>query len=152
MQRSALCRSRRELSNAYLLAKFGFDTAENEPCQVSSKSSYQALRALHGGEAPLSAGAPVRTLGQIGMSDPAGGGMYIHVVRSEKLCWKPHLSLLMSRIRTGNCRLKINRREKAYTTTRITHSWRVLFNSSALGGFAAGRASALPHRSLVIVP
>ena len=46
---SALCRSRRELSNAYLLAKFGFDTAdlqflkiirstaaaaENEPCQV----------------------------------------------------------------------------------------------------------------------
>ena len=34
MQRSALCRSRRELSNEYLLAKFGFDAAENEPCQV----------------------------------------------------------------------------------------------------------------------
>ena len=34
MQRSALCRSRRELSNAYLLAKFRFDTAENEPCTV----------------------------------------------------------------------------------------------------------------------
>ena len=34
MQRSALCRSRRELSNAYLLAKFDFDTAENEPCKV----------------------------------------------------------------------------------------------------------------------
>ena len=31
---SALCRSRRELSNAYLLAKFGLHTAENEPCQV----------------------------------------------------------------------------------------------------------------------
>ena len=30
VQRSALCRSRRELSNAYLLAKFRFDTAENE--------------------------------------------------------------------------------------------------------------------------
>ena len=29
-----MCRSRRELSNAYFLAKFGFDTAENEPCQV----------------------------------------------------------------------------------------------------------------------
>ena len=26
--------SRRELSNAYFLAKFGFDTAENEPCEV----------------------------------------------------------------------------------------------------------------------
>ena len=39
-----MCRSRRELSNLlfeqiansneYLLAKFGFDTAENEPCEV----------------------------------------------------------------------------------------------------------------------
>ena len=27
-------RARRELSNAYLLAKFGFDTAENEPFKV----------------------------------------------------------------------------------------------------------------------
>ena len=29
-----MCRSRPELSNAYLLAKVGFDTAENEPCKV----------------------------------------------------------------------------------------------------------------------
>ena len=29
-----MCRFRREPSNAYFLAKFGFDTAENEPCQV----------------------------------------------------------------------------------------------------------------------
>ena len=29
VQRSALCTSRRELSNEYLLAKFGFDTADN---------------------------------------------------------------------------------------------------------------------------
>ena len=34
VQRSALCRSRRELSNAFLVAKFGFDTAENEPSKV----------------------------------------------------------------------------------------------------------------------
>ena len=34
VQRSALCRSRRELSNEYLLAKFGFDTAENELSKV----------------------------------------------------------------------------------------------------------------------
>ena len=34
MQRSALCRSRRELSNEYLLAKFGFDAAENELAKV----------------------------------------------------------------------------------------------------------------------
>ena len=29
-----MCRSRRELSNAYLLAKIGVDTAENEPLEV----------------------------------------------------------------------------------------------------------------------
>ena len=37
MQRSALCRSRRELSNEYLLAKIGADTAENEPLEVWGK-------------------------------------------------------------------------------------------------------------------
>ena len=30
---SALCRSRRELSNAHFLAKFGFDTAQNETAE-----------------------------------------------------------------------------------------------------------------------
>ena len=34
---SALCRSRRELSNEYLLAKVGVDTAENEPLAVRGK-------------------------------------------------------------------------------------------------------------------
>ena len=29
-----MCRSRRELSNAYFVAKFVLDTAGNEPCQV----------------------------------------------------------------------------------------------------------------------
>ena len=37
MQRSALCRSRRELSNEYLLAKIGVDTAENEPLEIWGK-------------------------------------------------------------------------------------------------------------------
>ena len=40
MQRSALCRSRRELSNAYFVAKFGLDTAENEPCQVCPTEAF----------------------------------------------------------------------------------------------------------------
>ena len=39
-----MCRSRRELSNAYLLAKFGFDTAENEPFQVCPLSAYRSPR------------------------------------------------------------------------------------------------------------
>ena len=34
VQRSALCRSRRELSNEYLVAKIGVDTAENELLEV----------------------------------------------------------------------------------------------------------------------
>ena len=39
MQRSALCRSRGELSNEYLLAKIGVDTAENEPLEVWVENS-----------------------------------------------------------------------------------------------------------------
>ena len=42
-----MCRSRRELSNAYLLAKFVSDTAENEPCKVGwlqrSSGRYRSL-------------------------------------------------------------------------------------------------------------
>ena len=34
VERSALCRSRRELSNEFLFATFGFDTAGNEPCKL----------------------------------------------------------------------------------------------------------------------
>ena len=34
VQRGALCRSRRELSNAYFVATFRIDTAENDPCEV----------------------------------------------------------------------------------------------------------------------
>ena len=43
VQRSALCRFRRELSIEYLLAKIGFDTAENEPCKVCRP----VLRLMH---------------------------------------------------------------------------------------------------------
>ena len=41
-----MCRSRQELSNEYLLAKFGFDTAENEPCKVCPISAYILLLLL----------------------------------------------------------------------------------------------------------
>ena len=46
MQRSALCRSRRELSNAYLLANIGVDTAENEPLEVWGENSIQIITSL----------------------------------------------------------------------------------------------------------
>ena len=49
MQRSALCRSRRELSNEDLLAKIGVDTAENEPLEVWGKIiQYYSFVSLHG--------------------------------------------------------------------------------------------------------
>ena len=41
---ATVSRSRRELSNEYLLAKFGFDTAENEPCKVCPLSAYRSPR------------------------------------------------------------------------------------------------------------
>ena len=51
MQRSALCRSRRELSNdpnsnAYFLAKFGLDTAENQPASQPRTSLVNFARSL----------------------------------------------------------------------------------------------------------
>ena len=75
MQRSALCRSRRELSNdpnsnEYLLAKFGFDTAENELSKVcrskqailtpghKSGSFWKVIRSAK--EAPQERGRPTR--------------------------------------------------------------------------------------------
>ena len=44
MQWNVLCRSRRELSDAYFAAKFGFDTADNEPFQVCPLSAYRSPR------------------------------------------------------------------------------------------------------------
>ena len=64
MQRSALCRSRRELSNEYLLAKFGFDTAENEPCKVCPLSAYGSPRS----ERELEPDTPLCTL-EVGRED-----------------------------------------------------------------------------------
>ena len=34
IEQSALCRSQQEFSNEYLVAKIGFDKAENEPCKI----------------------------------------------------------------------------------------------------------------------
>ena len=49
MQTSELCKSRRELSNAYLLAKFGFDPAENEPYHLVRRPSPSGLLAVLAG-------------------------------------------------------------------------------------------------------
>ena len=49
-----MCRSRRELSNEYLLAKIGVDTAENEPLVVRGENSiHYSLHSLGGTHEPL---------------------------------------------------------------------------------------------------
>ena len=70
MQRGALRRSRRELSNAYIFAKCGFDTAENEPSKVwpiAAPPSAVAAAAGAAGRPALAAllqrAAPVRWAG-----------------------------------------------------------------------------------------
>ena len=57
MQRSALCGSRRELSNEYLLAKIGVDTAENEPLEVWGEISIQY--SLHSSGRQISRGSRI---------------------------------------------------------------------------------------------
>ena len=58
MQRSVLCRSRRELSNEYLVftlylfAKFGFDKAENEPSKVWSQGAKEPADSSEVGPLP----------------------------------------------------------------------------------------------------
>ena len=65
-----MCRSRRELSNEYLLAKFGFDTADNEPCKVCPLSAYRSPRyglvplanALKGADSVMLQGAAIQAM------------------------------------------------------------------------------------------
>ena len=86
VQRSALCRSRRELSNAYFVAKFGFDTAENEPYQVSRR---RAARAPAGRGAPR--GPPVVPL----LAAPTPAAL-TWAVRLEIYDWKGRAGIFFS--------------------------------------------------------
>ena len=63
VQRSVLCRSRRELSDEYLLslAKFGFDTAENEPSKVRSPIAVENPRMRKRPSKILKPASPWRT-------------------------------------------------------------------------------------------
>ena len=61
-------RSRRELSSAYFLAKFCFDTAENKPCQVWPTPR----NAADGPDLPDVAGLPPDVLGRPDAAGVAG--------------------------------------------------------------------------------
>ena len=85
MQRSALCRSRRELSNAYFVAKFGLDTAENEPCQVCPIPR-NAARNEH---LQLRRGRRERPRkGRSGKLDRARSRLYRSQILQENMRWK----------------------------------------------------------------
>ena len=100
VQRSALCRSRRELSNAYFLAKFRFDAAENEPAKNLQKfakfansadpnSLTRYTRSLTTAEdreaSPLRDPSPVRVI--------TGKDFAKIVDRLSPPAWKMHFSL-----------------------------------------------------------
>ena len=59
-----MCRSRRELSNEYLLAKIGVDTAENELLEVWGENSiqYSIVSLAAAGAAERSGGRQMRAL------------------------------------------------------------------------------------------
>ena len=60
-----MCKSRQALSNAYLLAKFGFDTAENEACKDCPLSAYRSPR-YHPDEIRRAQGCAAELKGSIG--------------------------------------------------------------------------------------
>ena len=74
-----MCRSRRELSNEYLLAKIGVDTAENEPCKVCPLSVYRSPRYFKTESKALST------------ADPEPAPMLRLAMR---LCWRGELRVL----------------------------------------------------------
>ena len=87
---SALCRSRRELSNEYLLAKFGFDTAENEPFKVCPLFTYRSPRYSRMAEMHAARGEGSKLRGAFRTSDsgpaffPAAAGVAVPSLCEER--------------------------------------------------------------------
>ena len=80
MQRSALCRSRRELSNAYFVAKFGLDTAKNEPCQVCPTEPFPAAApACAGGASGLTRSCPASCVMPPSLHDVPDRRKYVNI-------------------------------------------------------------------------
>ena len=86
-----MCRSRRELTNEYLLAKFGFDTAENE---LSRQRQANALSALLSER-----GSILRT--QMNKLYRARSLLYRRQILQVNVRWKAHLCSLAALKITG---------------------------------------------------
>ena len=72
MQKSALCRSRQKLSNIYLLATFGFDTAENESVALPATLEISDTPARSGVVSRAAARLRIELIPELG--DPASLG------------------------------------------------------------------------------
>ena len=81
------------LSNAYFLAKFRFDTAENEPAKnlqnlpilltpSSSLQQQSSVAELHAGPGPLSGQAPVSA----DRPSPVMTGLAVRGIRQDSFC------------------------------------------------------------------
>ena len=107
MQRRALCRSRRELSNAYLLAKFGFDTAENEPSKVCRIPRVDRRVTREGGRA--------RALDRVGAGGHEGGAQAFAHTRPAAL-WpgssRKHVSTSVGSVRSSKRLFLVVRRSE----------------------------------------
>ena len=86
-----MCRSRRELSNAYLLAKIGVDTAENEPLEVWGENSiHYSLHSLDTTRPPDAAAGCCHCLhdfdsvGAVATRSPGAATAYMSVEKQEK--------------------------------------------------------------------
>ena len=136
MQRSALCRSRRELSNAYFLAKFGFDTAENEPCTVPLSSLPNRASLISGAPPPYHVGG--RSSSRSGRCATPWRPPTSSAGPAESLPLRPHGRRLVSagcgklyRARSRPYRneiLRVNMRLKALVEIYTMHSFAQLQN------------------------
>ena len=102
VQRSASCRSRRELSNEYLLATFGFDTAENEPCKVCPLSTYRYPRSCRCSTTSGPADGPGRTLQILVAQTGCCASSRISVFPRVGLKGKIRQTIFLTQIRRNN--------------------------------------------------
>ena len=111
MQRSALCRSRRELSNAYFLAKFGLDAAENFGPAASvdgvSPSRSEALRSAPKCTRSTMAGAQPRPARKCSGVRPFGSRMF-----GSAPCWSASRTLAYHIELQGSCQFFANFEQK----------------------------------------
>ena len=89
-----MCRSRRELSNEYSLAKFGLDTAENEPILILI--NFSSLQRFNFDRAPASPGGREDRQELPGLLQPGGAAVRIPL---QHAAYRLHLSFFELRVR-----------------------------------------------------